>query len=203
MEVASLCAARDGRSVMTTMGFTPLDGLVMATRAGALDPGAVVWLTQHSDDDVLHVLEHESGLLGLCGDADMRAVLRRCDDDEPTALLALEVYLHRLVTTIGACVAGLGGIDALVFTGGVGEGSARIRDLTTARLDWLGVFTGPALPAGSVSEITAAGASVRTFVVAAREDLEMVRRVSVLGRHAPRTSAATSAATNTPGRRAP
>jgi acetate kinase len=177
---ASLCAVRDGRSVMTTMGFTPLDGLVMATRAGSLDPGAVVWLTQHTDDDVLQVLERESGLIGLCGDADMRAVLRRCDRSDPAALLALDVYLHRLVTAIGACVAGLGGIDALIFTGGVGEGSSRIRDHTTAQLDWLGVLTGPAQLPGDISEITAPGASVRTFVVTAHEDLEMVRRVAAL-----------------------
>jgi len=177
---SSLCAVRDGRSVMTTMGFTPLDGLVMATRAGALDPGAVLWLAQHTDEDVLQVLERESGLLGLCGDADMRVVLDRCHDNDPSALLALDVYLHRLVTSIGSAVAALGGVDALVFTGGVGEGSSRLRDLTAERLDWLGVRAGPASLGGDVSELTAAGASVRTFVVAAREDLEMLRSVSAM-----------------------
>jgi acetate kinase len=104
---SSLCAVRDGRSVMTTMGFTPLDGLVMATRSGALDPGAVLFLARHANEDALDVLERESGLLGLCGDSDMREVVRRCDAGDEAALLALDVYLHRLVTSIGACVAGL------------------------------------------------------------------------------------------------
>jgi acetate kinase len=177
---SSLCAVRDGRSTMTTMGFTPVDGLVMATRSGSLDPGAVLWLARHVDDDVLTVLERESGLLGLCGDSDMRGVLRRCDAGDDAALLALEVYLHHLVTSIGACVACLGGLDALVFTGGVGEGSARVRELTTARLRWLGVRIADTAIDGDVVELTASEASVRTFVVQAREDLEMARLVAAL-----------------------
>lgn len=177
---SSLCAVRDGRSVMTTMGFTPLDGLVMATRAGSLDPGAVLWLAQHSDGDVLQILERESGLLGLCGDADMRMVLDRCDRGDEAARLALDVYLHRLVTSIGAAVAGLGGLDALVFTGGVGEGSSRVRNLVSARLEWLGVKTCEATDArNDVIELTD-HSPVRTFVVRAREDLEMVRLVGEL-----------------------
>jgi acetate kinase len=178
---SSLCAVRDGRSVMTTMGFTPLDGLVMATRAGSIDPGAVLWLAQHTDEDVLRALEQESGLLGLCGDADMRVVLQRRDEGDERALLALDVYLHRLVTSIGAAVAGLGGLDALVFTGGVGEASSRIRDLTTAQLEWLGVRTQPTHIGDDVSELTAPDASVRTFVVVAREDLAMVQLVASTG----------------------
>jgi acetate kinase len=177
---ASLCAVRDGHSVMTTMGFTPLDGLVMATRSGALDPGAVLWMTEHGDDDVAHVLEHESGLLGLCGDADMRAVLRRCDDGDADALLAVDVFVHRLVTSIGACVATLGGLDALVFTGGVGEGSPSVRGLAASRLAWLGVAVDDRSPIGDISEVTAAGASVRAFVVSAREDLEMVYEIAAM-----------------------
>jgi acetate kinase len=179
---SSLYAVRDGRSVMTTMGFTPLDGLVMATRSGAVDPGAVVWLTRHSGEDVLQVLERESGLLGLCGDADMQAVLSRSDAGDADAVFAIDVYLHRLVTSIGACVACLGGLDFLVFTGGVGEGSSQIRDLTCARLEWLGTRIRPTTvdAGGDVVEVTDPGAPVRTFVVRAREDLEMVRLVSEL-----------------------
>jgi acetate kinase len=179
---ASLCAVRDGQSVMTTMGFTPLEGLVMATRSGAIDPGAVVWLAHHSNEDVLQVLERESGLLGLCGDADMEAVLRRTNTGDPDARLALDVYLHRLVTSIGACVACLGGLDALVFTGGVGEGSARVRELVSARLGWLGVRIRPAIADSNsdVLELTDSGATVQTFLVHAREDVEMVRLVSAL-----------------------
>jgi acetate kinase len=148
----SLCAALDGRSIATTMGFTPLDGLVMATRSGSIDPGAVLWLADRVDD-LADVLEHESGLLGLCGTADMREVLGR-DDDE--ARLALDVYLHRLLWLLGGCVATLGGLDVLVFTGGIGERADRLRNLVTARLSWL-------------------GPSVRTLVVEAREDQQMAR----------------------------
>lgn len=179
---SSLCAVRDGRSVMSTMGFTPLDGLVMATRSGTIDPGAVLWLARHANEDALDVLERQSGLLGLCGDADMPEVLRRYDAGDEAALLALDVYLHRLVTSIGSCVAGLGGIDALVFTGGVGEGSSRIRDLTCARLKWLGVQVQLAATDSDddVVELTAPDATVRVFMVRAREDLEMVRLASDL-----------------------
>jgi acetate kinase len=179
---ASLCAVRDGRSVMTTMGFTPLDGLVMATRSGAIDPGAVLWMVDHADDDedVGQVLEHESGLVGLCGDADMREVLQRSDRGDRDARLAVDVYVHRLVTSIGACVAALGGIDALAFTGGVGEHSPQVRALTAARLDWLDVATDESTRAEPVREITAGGAGVRTFVVEAREDLEMAAQVARL-----------------------
>jgi acetate kinase len=180
---ASLCAVRDGRSVMTTMGFTPLDGLVMATRSGTLDPGAVAWLARHSNEDVLQVLEHESGLFGLCGDADMRVVLRRCNDGDDDAVLALDVYLHRLVTSIGACVADLGGVDALAFTGGVGEGAMEVRDLACQRLEWLGTRIRPTavhLDSRDVVELTDPGAPVRTFVVHAREDLEMLHQVDAL-----------------------
>jgi len=179
---ASLCAVRDGRSVMTTMGFTPLDGLVMATRSGAIDPGAVLWMVEHADDDedVGQVLEHESGLVGLCGDADMRVVLQRSDRGDRDARLAIDVYVQRLVTLIGGCVAALGGIDALTFTGGVGEHSPRVRSLTAERLEWLGVIIDESTGAEPVREITADGAGVRTFVVDAREDLEMAAQVAPL-----------------------
>src|SRR6185312_2656203 len=96
---ASLAAVRDGRSVETTMGFTPLDGLVMATRSGSVDPGLVLWLLEHTElpeAELARALEHDSGLLALAGTADMREVLRRRDAGQPRARLALEVYLHRL-----------------------------------------------------------------------------------------------------------
>jgi acetate kinase len=153
----SLCAALDGRSIATTMGFTPLDGLVMATRCGSIDPGAVLWLADRVDG-LGDVLEHESGLRGLSGTADMRELLDRRDDE---ARLALEVYLHRLVWLLGGCVATLEGLDALVFTGGIGEHADRLRDLVCARLGWL-------------------GPSVQTFVVEAREDVQMVRDAAAL-----------------------
>lgn len=181
----SLCGVLDGRSVVTTMGFTPLDGLVMATRSGALDPGAVLWLAAHTDEDLAVVLEQESGLLGLCGTGDMREVLARAGDGDAAAQLALDVYLHRLVTQLGGCVAALGGLDALVFTGGVGEHAARVRELVADRLGWLGVAVDPAVdvaPAALVGEreVTAPGARVRTFVVHAREDVQLAAEARAL-----------------------
>jgi len=167
----SLCGVLDGRSVVTTMGFTPLDGLVMATRSGSIDPGAVLWLAAHTGEDLAAVLEQESGLLGLCGTGDMREVLARADAGDAPAGLALDVYLHRLVTQLGGCVAALGGLDALAFTGGVGEHAGPVRERLVERLDWLGVRIARGGP--ELEEITAPGARVRTFVVHAREDVQL------------------------------
>jgi acetate kinase len=177
---ASLCAVLDGRSVDTTMGFTPLEGLVMATRSGSVDPGVLLWLQQQEGlavDDIAQALEHEAGLAGLAGTADMREVLAR-DDDE--ARLAVDVYIHRLCAGIGAMAASLGGIDALVFTGGVGERSSPVRERACERLSHLGV----ALDAGRNAnantapdfDVSTAGSPVRVLVVRAREDLEIARQ---------------------------
>jgi acetate kinase len=177
----SLTAVVDGRSRDTTMGFTPLAGLVMATRSGDVDPGLVLWLEQHeglSTAEVARALEHEAGLRALAGDADMRAVLaaeRNCDE---RAGLALDVYVHRLVTLTGAMAAAAGGLDALVFTGGVGERSAEVRRRCVDGLAHLGalldVAGNEAADSSSTDdEITGASATVRSFVVRAREDLQM------------------------------
>ena len=163
---ASLCAVLDGRSIDTTMGFTPLEGLVMATRSGSVDPGLLLWLQQHegvSVDSMAEALEHDSGLLGLAGSADMRELLAREDGD---ARLAVDVYVHRLRAGIGAMAAALGGLDALVFTGGVGEHAERIRELACEGLAHLGV--------GPPEE------RVRVLTVHAREDLEIARQVRAL-----------------------
>ena len=162
---ASLAAVRGGRSVDTTMGFTPLEGLVMATRSGTVDPGLVLWLVEQGGlaaADVRDGLDHHGGLLALAGTSDMHEVLTRDDGD---ARLALDVYVHALCRGIGAMLASLGGLDALVFTGGVGEHAAPVRDAAIERLAFLGV-----------------GAAVPVHVVEAREDLEIARGVrSVLG----------------------
>jgi len=175
---ASLTAVRDGRSVDTTMGFTPLEGLVMATRSGSVDPGLVLWLLGRglSAEEVSRGLERESGLAGLAGTGDMREVLAREDD---AARLALEVYVHRLRALVAAMAAALGGLDALVFTGGVGERAAPVRALAAAGLGFLGVELDPAANAAATgdAEIGAPGAAVRTLVVTAREDLEIARQV--------------------------
>jgi acetate kinase len=139
---ASLCAIAGGHSVETTMGFTPLEGLVMATRSGSVDPGLVLWLLERGDvspADMGHALEHESGLLGLSGTADMREVEARADAGDTAARLALEVYVHRLRAGVASMVAALGGLDVLAFTGGVGERSAEIRAKAAAGLAFLGV----------------------------------------------------------------
>lgn len=192
---ASLCAVLDGRSVDTTMGFTPLDGLVMATRSGRLDPGAVLWLARHAGEDLDQVLERESGLIGLCGTGEMREVLDRADAGDGDARLALDVYLHRFAGQAASMVAAMGGLDAVAFTGGAGERSGRLHDLLVERLGWLGVRAvpdvgRPQLPehpdaASSVRELTAEGSSARVLVVHAREDLQMAaeaRRALAPGR---------------------
>ncbi len=127
---ASLAAVASGRSVDTTMGFTPLDGLVMATRSGSVDPGLVLWLESHVGmpaDELASALENRSGLYGLAGTADMREVLSRAAAGDARAELARDVYLHRLRGSVAAMTAALGGLDTLVFTGGVGENAAEIR----------------------------------------------------------------------------
>ncbi len=179
---ASLCAIAGGRSVDTTMGFTPLEGLVMATRSGNVDPGLVLWLLERgamSATDMGQALEHESGLLGLSGTADMREVVARADVGDPAARLALEVYLHRLRGEIASMAAALGGLDVLAFTGGVGEHSAEIRQAATAGLAFLGVVVDPARNEGASGdvEISGADAAARTVVIRAREDLEIAGQV--------------------------
>jgi acetate kinase len=179
---ASLCAVRDGRSVDTTMGFTPLEGLVMATRSGSVDPGLLLWLLEResvSVGEMAEALEHEAGLLALAGTADMREVLARADTDD-RARLALDVYVHRLRAGIAAMVAALGGLDALVFTGGVGERAPAIRAATADGLGFLGVAIDPAAneAAGDAdADVSAPGAAARTLVLHAREDLEIAGQV--------------------------
>jgi acetate kinase len=175
---ASLCAVLDGRSVDTTMGFTPLEGLAMATRSGSVDPGLLLWLQQHeglSVTEMAEALEHESGLAGLAGTPDMREVLAR---DDPAAELALGVYVHRLRAGIGAMAAALGGLDALAFTGGVGERSARVRELACEGLAHLGVAIDAErnTAVDGDADVRAEGSPVAILVLRAREDLEIARQ---------------------------
>ena len=177
---ASLAAVSGGRSVDTTMGFTPLEGLVMATRSGSVDPGLVLWLEEHehlAPHDVAVALEERSGLYALAGTGDMRLVEARAADGNPDAELALAVYHHRLAAGVAAMAAALGGLDAVVFTGGVGERSSGVRARAAQRLAFLGVALetrANQAPDGD-RDISAAGAPARTLVVAAREDLELAR----------------------------
>jgi acetate kinase len=179
---ASLAAIRDGRSVDTTMGFTPLDGLVMATRSGSIDPGLVLWLEEHvrmPPAELAATLEHRSGLLGLAGTADMRAILAAEANGDEAATLAVGVYLHRLRAAAAAMVAALGGLEVLVFTGGVGEHAPVIRARLAADLAYLGVAVdGRANESvDGDADISGSGSAVRVLVIAAREDLEVARQV--------------------------
>jgi acetate kinase len=180
---ASLAAVIDGRCVDTTMGFTPMEGLVMATRSGSVDPGLVLWLLRHGldADAVERGLDREGGVKGLAGDADMRAVLARDDAD---ARLAVDAYVHRLRAAIAAMAAAMDGVDTLVFTGGVGEHAPSIRAAAAAGLGFLGVALDPDANAraDADADVGAPGAAVRTLIMTAREDLEVAREVrAVLG----------------------
>jgi acetate kinase len=185
---ASLAAIQDGRSVDTTMGFTPLEGLVMATRSGSVDPGLVLWLEEHvgmPPAELAAALEYRSGLFGLAGESDMRVLLAAEGQGNGEAALAVAVYLHRLRAAVAAMATAMGGLDAVAFTGGVGENSAPIRERAAEGLAFLGVGIDPSADADAGAgdrEVTAAGARVRAFVVAAREDLQIAAEVrAVLG----------------------
>jgi acetate kinase len=139
---ASLCAMRGLRSVATTMGFSALDGLMMGTRCGSLDPGVLLHLLQSEKLDVeqlVHLLYHESGLLGVSGMSASPKPLLEAEDANPRARMALELYVRRIVREIGALTSVLGGLDMLAFTAGVGEHSAVLRERICGSLDWLGV----------------------------------------------------------------
>jgi acetate kinase len=188
---ASLAAVRNGRCLDTTMGFTPLEGLVMATRSGSVDPGLLLWLLEReavSERRMAEALERESGLLALAGSADMRQVVAAAGAGEERAGLALEVYVHRLRALIAAMAAALGGLDAIAFTGGVGENSPAVRAAAVERLGFLGARIDPRAnePAAEDRRVSPAAAEVAVLVIAAREDLEIARQtravVSAAGR---------------------
>lgn len=171
----SLSAVGQGVCVDTTMGFTPLEGLVMGTRSGSVDPGLVLFLLRqgHSVDQVDHLLNRESGLLGLSGiGSDMRAILEAKAAGRPQAELAFDVFIHRLRAGIGAMVAHLGGLDALVFTAGIGEHAAEVRAAACATLGFLGLTLDAARnarPAGD-STIAADSSAVAVLVIHTQED---------------------------------
>jgi acetate kinase len=180
---ASLCAVSGGVSVDTTMGFTPLEGVVMATRSGSVDPGLLLWLLQARGigvDELAQTLEHSSGLAGMTSTSgDMREVQAAADAGQPASLLAIEVYVHRLRGAIAAMAAAMSGIDVLAFTGGVGEHHPRLRDAAAAGLGFLGVGVDPQANAETTADadITEPGSSTRAVVVTSREDLEIARQV--------------------------
>jgi acetate kinase len=179
---ASLAAVDRGVSVDTTMGFTPLEGLVMATRSGSLDPGLILWLADHVGmpaSELAATLEYRSGLLGLAGSADMQVILMAEQAGDANAVLAISVYLHRLRAAIASMAAAMNGLDTLVFTGGVGENAPAIRARAAAGLGFLGIALDPARNTSTQldTEIGTAGAPVRAFAIRAREDLQITHDV--------------------------
>jgi acetate kinase len=177
----SLAAVRGGRSVDTTMGFTPLEGLVMGSRSGSVDPGLLLHLLRQpgaSVDSLDALLNHRSGLRGLSGlSSDLRDVLRARRDGDPAARLAFDVYIHRLRFHIGAMLGAIGGLDAIVFTAGVGEHSAEVRDAALAPFAFLGLELDPGRDgrAGEDADVAADRSAVRVLVVRAREEWAIAR----------------------------
>jgi acetate kinase len=177
----SLAAVRGGRSVDTTMGFTPMEGLVMGTRSGSVDPGLLLYLLREpgaSPESLDTRLNHRSGLLGLSGrSGDLREVLRARQDGDPAAQLAFDVYIHRLRFHIGAMLGATGGLDAIVFTAGVGEHSAEVREAALAPFAFLGVELDPGRGDGPERDrdVATEGSAVRVLVVRAREEWAIAR----------------------------
>lgn len=179
---ASLCAIRDGRSADTTMGLTPLDGLVMGTRCGAIDPGVLLYLLQHesmSVENVQHLLYHESGLLGVSGiSADMRALIA---SSEAAAREAVDLFTFRAAQEIAVMATTVGGLDCLIFTGGIGEHAKEIRGAIGERLAWLGVRIDAAANNEGRERINASDSAVDVLVIPTNEELTIAQHcVAVL-----------------------
>jgi acetate kinase len=178
---ASLAAVKDGKSVDTTMGFTPLEGLMMGTRSGSIDPGILIYLVRHKGfraDELDRLLNRESGLKGVSGiSGDMREILAAIDQGDPRARLAFDVYTHRLCREIGGMVVALGGLDGLVFTAGIGENCAPLRAVVCEKLAFLGVRLDPGKNGHPEmdTDIAAAESAVRVLVIRADEDWEIAR----------------------------
>jgi acetate kinase len=169
---ASLCAIQNGRSIATTMGFSPLDGLVMGTRCGNLDPGVLLYLIDHYNMNAQaleQLLYYQSGLLGVSGISnDMRTLL---DSDDPLAKEAIDLFVYRAGREIGSLAAALGGLDALIFTGGIGEHSAVIRAQVCHQAAWLGLQLDDSANETDASRISTLNSKVSAWIVATNENL--------------------------------
>lgn len=179
---ASMAAIKNGKSIDTTLGLTPLPGLVMGTRSGDIDPGVIFYLNEtlgHSLSDIKSLLNKESGLKGLAGDNDMRSVTERAEQGDKLAKLALGVYTYRIKKYIGAYMAAIGAkIDAIIFTAGVGENSAIIREMSVQGLAHLGVEMDNNLNKlrGSERKISSASSAIDIWVIPTNEELEIARQ---------------------------
>ncbi|HET7161334.1 MAG TPA: acetate/propionate family kinase [Rhodanobacteraceae bacterium] len=178
---ASVCATRNLRSVSTSMGFTPLDGLMMSTRCGAIDPGVLLYLQQQrgmSAQDVADLLGNRSGLLGVSGISDDVRVLEASDD--PRAREALEMFANRAAAAIAVQCVALDGLDTLVFTGGIGENAERTRKRISERLRWLGVELDDARNASHVPRISPDDARIQVLVIPTDEERVIARATARL-----------------------
>jgi acetate kinase len=177
----SLAAIDRGRSVDTTMGFTPLEGLMMGTRSGSVDPGILTYLMREKGTDgrrLDEVLNNESGLLGISGvSADMREILKATESGNQRAILAFDIFVHRLRSGIGSMVAALGGLDALIFTAGIGENAGAVRQAACASLGYLGLKLDPAKNDRSPvdQDIASSDSGVRVLIIHAQEDWAIAR----------------------------
>ncbi|MGY3037912.1 acetate kinase [Bradyrhizobium sp. USDA 4354] len=178
---ASLCALRDGRSIDTTMGLTPLDGLVMGTRCGTIDPGVLLYLQQHENmsfEEVQHLLYHESGLFGVSGtSADMRTLLA---SGEAAAREAVDLFNFRAAQQVAMMTTTLGGLDCLIFTGGIGEHAKEIRGAIGERLAWLGVRIDAAANGEARERINGDDSAIEVFVIPTNEELTIARHCSAV-----------------------
>ena len=185
---ASMCAMLGGKSVATTMGFTAVDGLMMGTRCGALDPGVVLYLMDShglTARDVEKMIYQESGLLGVSGiSSDMRTLLASAD---PAARLAVDLYLYRIRREMGALAGVLGGVDAIVFTAGIGENSAAIRERACRDAAWLGLTLDPVANASGARRISASASRVSAWAIPTDEEGVIARHTSSLTRHTQET----------------
>ena len=188
---ASATAIERGRSVDTSMGLSPLEGLVMGSRSGDIDPAIVFHLERSaglSNDEVESMLNRRSGLLGLCGDMDLREVGRRAEEGDADARLALDVYGYRIKKYVGAYLAALGSVDAIVFTGGVGENQADIRRRALDGLEHIGIEVDDSLNrsvdlSGGPVSINAGTSRTAVLVIATNEELEIARQVRQVVEH--------------------
>jgi acetate kinase len=178
---ASLCALRDGRTIDSTLGFTPLDGLCMGTRPGAVDPGVILYLFQSlglGAQEVESILYKDSGLLGISGISnDMRDLLQ---SSQPSAQLAVEYFVYRAAKEIGALAAVLGGIDGLVFTAGIGENSPEVRRRICGASAWLGIDLDLQANAANAPRISSAASSVSAWMIPTNEELMIARHTGCL-----------------------
>ncbi|MGW4103900.1 acetate/propionate family kinase, partial [Streptomyces sp. NPDC004976] len=187
---ASASAVRGGRCVDTSMGLTPLEGLVMGTRSGDMDPAVIFHLMRvggMSADEIDTLLNKKSGLVGLCGDNDMREIRRRIDEGDEQAELAFDIYIHRLKKYIGAYYAVLGRVDAVAFTAGVGENAAPVREAAVAGLEGMGLAVDGgrnAVRGGGARLISPEGARVAVAVVPTDEEMEIAQQTyALVGKH--------------------